>query len=173
MNIFVLDNDPVKAAQCMDAVRVRKMIIESGQMMRAALGRHGMTESDCRQFGILTKSGNPWSITHKNHPCTLWAMQTAGNYRYAYSLYCAMLDEYTYRYGKVHGASKHREALYTGEEYIPEGWQTPHPQCFSGLDHLKTDEQYPIKAYREFYKADKLKFARYTKGRSMPEWMAA
>ena len=51
-------------------------------------------------------------------------------------------------------------AIKDGIKYIPEGWQTPHPQCFSGLDHLKTDEQFPIKAYREFYKADKLKFAR-------------
>jgi len=29
MNIFVLDNDPVKAAQYMDCVRVPKMVVES------------------------------------------------------------------------------------------------------------------------------------------------
>ena len=84
-----------------------------------------------------------------------------------------MLREYTNRYGKVHGASKHKQALGNAFGLIPEGVLTKHPQCFSGLDHLKTDEFYPIKAYREFYKADKLKFARYSKGRSMPEWMAA
>tara|TARA_R100000773_G_C4133130_1_gene63088 strand:- start:233 stop:535 length:303 start_codon:yes stop_codon:yes gene_type:complete len=100
-------------------------------------------------------------------------MQTRDNYAFAFSLYDAMLTEYTHRYGKWHGAMKHIDALDYGRKMIPEGWQTPHPQCFSGLDHLKTDEQYPIKAYREFYKADKLKFARYNRGRYMPEWMAA
>jgi len=48
---------------------------------------------------------------------------------------------------------------------------TSHPQCFSGHDDLKTDEPWPIEAYRAFYTVDKMKFARYNKGRSMPNWM--
>ena len=27
---------------------------------------------------------------------------------------------------------------------------TPHPQCFSGHDDLKTDENFPIEAYENF-----------------------
>ena len=46
-----------------------------------------------------------------------------------------------------------------------------HHQCFSGHDDLKTDEDYPILAYRAFYRVDKLKFARYNKGRNMPHWL--
>ena len=41
MNIFVLDNDPIKAAAAMDCVRVPKMVTESAQMMASALRRHG------------------------------------------------------------------------------------------------------------------------------------
>ena len=82
-----------------------------------------------------------------------------------------MLNEYTYRYGKVHGASKHHFALFKGIKLIPQGDMTPHPQCFSGHDDCKTDEEYPIEAYRAFYRVDKLRFARYNKGRSMPQWM--
>ena len=37
MNIFVLDENPVIAAQCMDDVRVPKMCVESAQMMASAL----------------------------------------------------------------------------------------------------------------------------------------
>ena len=48
---------------------------------------------------------------------------------------------------------------------------TPHPQCFSGHDYCKTDEDYPIEAYRAFYKVDKMSFARYNRGRDMPQWM--
>ena len=44
MNIFVLDENPITAASYIDDRRLSKMIIESGQMMRAALGRHGLTE---------------------------------------------------------------------------------------------------------------------------------
>ena len=164
MNRFIIEFNVEDISKQLCDQHIVKMPLEEAQMLCTALWHHAPEfAEDCDLYKPV----------HQKHPCTLWAMHNAGNYRYAYSLYCAMLDEYTHRYGKVHGASKHREALYTGEEYIPEGWQTPHPQCFSGLDHLKTDEQYPIKAYREFYKADKLKFARYTKGRSMPEWMAA
>ena len=48
---------------------------------------------------------------------------------------------------------------------------TPHPQCFSGHDDLKTDEDYPIKAYRAFYQRDKMDFARWNKNRAMPAWL--
>ena len=44
------------------------------------------------------------------------------------------------------------------------------PQCFSGYDDLKTNEFYPINAYRQFYKVDKLKFARY-KYTDKPMWL--
>ena len=54
---------------------------------------------------------------------------------------------------------------------LPELGITKHPQCFSGMDELKT-MSFAYHAYRAFYRADKLKFARYNKGRPMPEWLA-
>ena len=80
-----------------------------------------------------------------------------------------MLQEYTYRYGKNHGAGKH-SMLSSWCSHIPEGELTPHPQCFSGHDDLKTDEDYPINAYRAFYKRDKVSFARWNKNRVKPDW---
>ena len=82
MNIFVLDEDPVKALD-IDDVRISKMIIESGQMMRAALGRHDFNEDMCIEWGILTSKGTPWKVTHKNHPCTLWAGDDYDNFMLA------------------------------------------------------------------------------------------
>tara|TARA_R100001126_G_C4807541_1_gene140162 strand:- start:225 stop:512 length:288 start_codon:yes stop_codon:yes gene_type:complete len=85
-----------------------------------------------------------------------------------------MLKEYTHRYGKVHGASKHREVLLNCRQFMPwslAGGLTPHPQCFSGHDDCKTDEDWPIVAYRAFYTVDKSSFARYNKGRDKPFWM--
>jgi len=164
MNRFIIEFNVIEIARSLCDQHIVKMPLEEAQMLCTTLWHHAPE---------YAKAKDLYKPVHQKHPCTLWAMQTRANYKFAYMLYCAMLREYTHRYSKIHGASKHKNALLYGSGYVPEGWQTPHPQCFSGLDHLKTDEQYPIKAYREFYKADKLKFARYTKGRSMPEWMAA
>ena len=164
MNRFIIEFNVEDIAKSLCDQHIVKMPLEEAQMLCTALWHHAPEYAEEHDL---------YKPVHQKHPCTLWAMQTRANYRYAYDLYQAMLVEYTHRYGKVHGASKHRFALGNAPKFIPDGWWTPHPQCFSGLDHLKTDEQFPIRAYREFYKADKLKFARYNKGRSMPEWMAA
>ena len=164
MNRFIIEDEEHKIARSLCDQHIVKMPLEEAQMLCTAVWHHAP---------YYAEEHNLYKPVHQKHPCTLWAMETRSNFVYAFSLYVCMLREYTNRYGKWHGAGKHSIAIKDGIKYIPEGWQTPHPQCFSGLDHLKTDEQFPIKAYREFYKADKLKFARYSKGRSMPEWMAA
>ena len=124
----------------------------------------GIMHRVCRGAGL-------YKPVHQKHPCTLWAMETQANYSFAYSLYVSMLCEYHHRYGKWHGAGKHSVAIHHGIKYIPQGGLTPHPQCFSGHDDLKTDENWPIVAYRAFYVVDKSRFARYNKGRDMPYLM--
>ena len=54
---------------------------------------------------------------------------------------------------------------------MPEGKNTKHPQCFSGHDDCRTDEFYPIKAYRKFYAKTKMTMARYNKTDNIPEWL--
>ena len=166
MNRFIIEKNEIDIAKSLCDQHVVKMPLEEAQMLCTALWHHAPEYAEEK---------NLYKPVHQKHPCTLWAMECRLNYAFAFRLYDAMLTEYTHRYGKWHGAMKHWNSLYYGTNYVPNttNFRTPHPQCFSGLDHLKTDEFYPIKAYREFYKADKLKFARYTKGRSMPEWMAA
>ena len=164
MNRFIIEDEEHKIARSLCDQHIVKMPLEEAQMLCTAVWHHAP---------YYAEEHDLYKPVHQKHPCTLWAMHSRNNFTYAYILYCLMLEEYTYRYGKNHGASKHRYAIREGAKFLPELGITKHPQCFSGLDHLKTDEFLPIKAYREFYKADKLKFARYTKGRSMPEWMAA
>ena len=150
MNIFVLDNDPVKAAQYMDDQRVNKMIIESGQMMRAALGRHGMTEGDCRQFGILTKSGTPWRITHKNHPCTLWAGETRMNFMWLATHALALCREFEQRYLKEHACRQPiMHMIEYMEQYIPEGDYTPFAQAMP----VEYKHDNAVTAYRRYYQS--------------------
>ncbi len=162
MNRFIIDHHPDAIAKSLCDQHIVKMPLEDAQMLCTSLWHQ--TPEYAEEHGL-------YKPVHQKHPCTLWAMETRANYRFAWRLYMSMLGEYTYRYGKQHGASKHAHAIIRGEHYIPFGPLTKHPQCFSGHDECKTDEDWPIVAYRHFYKVDKMSFARYNKGRSMPNWM--
>ena len=75
-------------------------------------------------------------------------------------------------HGKVKTHLYFKQFAQISAEYIPDTTTsiTLHPQCFSGMDELKTDEFYPVKAYRAFYIADKARFARY-RYTQQPTWM--
>jgi hypothetical protein len=108
MNIFVTDRDPIKAAQALDNKRLNKMIIESAQMLSTAMH-------------VLGVSTPPYKITHKNHPCAVWARTTRGNYLWLYSHYVAMLDEYRLRFVKYHKCGNHQDALFNAAQAVPDG----------------------------------------------------
>ena len=161
MNRFIIEDTPIKIAQSLCDQHVVKMPLEEAQMLCTALWHHAPEYAE---------EHNLYKPVHQKHPCTLWAMETRSNYEWAFCLYREMLFEYMYRYKKGHGASKHYDALWLGRFKIPSGVFTKHPQCFSGMDELKTDEFYPIEAYRAFYIADKASFARY-RYTQQPTWM--
>ena len=162
MNRFIIEEDVEAIAKSLCDQHIVKMPLEEAQMLCTSLWHHAPEYAE--EQGL-------YKPVHQKHPCTLWAMENRANYRWAYSLYTSMLCEYHHRYGKWHGAGKHSIALYKGRHLLPDGDVTPHPQCFSGHDDCKTDEDYPIEAYRAFYRIDKLRFARYNRGRNMPQWM--
>ena len=161
MNRFIIEESPHKIAKSLCDQHIVKMPLEEAQMLCTALWHHAPQYAE--QEGL-------YKPVHQKHPCTLWAIENRTNYMFAYRLYSAMLDEYTNRYGKFHGANKHQLPLFYGRLKIPEGQITQHPQCFSGHDDLKTNEFYPINAYRQFYIVDKLRFARY-KHTDKPTWL--
>ena len=161
MNRFIIEESPQKIAKSLCDQHVVKMPLEESQMLCTALWHHAPQYAEKHDL---------YKPVHQKHPCTLWAMETRANYEFAFNLYMEMLTEYDFRYKKVHGASKHFYSIIKGIKYIPQGEITKHPQCFSGHDDLKTNEFYPINAYRNFYRVDKLKFARY-KYTDKPQWL--
>ena len=106
MNIFILDESPVIAAQMHCDKRVPKMIVESAQMICTA---HRMLDGST--IRKPSKSGkriiNYWQhpdpndeellykAVHHNHPCTVWARQTTGNYDWHYELFAELCNEFT------------------------------------------------------------------------------
>ena len=93
MNLFVLDRDPVKAAQLQCDKHVVKMIVESAQMLSTA---HRMLDGEMQV--TRTKTGRKgrhyklegeletllYKAVHYHHPCTVWTMQTNNNYNWHY-----------------------------------------------------------------------------------------
>ena len=84
MNIFVLDKNPIVAAQLQCDKHVVKMIVESAQMLSTA---HRML--DGQEYKAPSKSGKRmvkkwklknhddviYSAVHMGHPCTVWTME--------------------------------------------------------------------------------------------------
>ena len=164
MNRFIVDNLPHRIAEALCDQHIVKMPLEEAQMLCTALWHHAPSYAATHAL---------YKPAHQKHPCTLWSQATRANYLWAVSLYNNMLIEYTHRFGKVHGAAKHLNAIINGAMLIPDGPYTRPPQCFGSHDECKTDEYWPVNAYRAFYRADKASFARWNKGRSEPEWWAA
>ena len=98
MNIFATDPDPTVCARQHCDVHLIKMVTETAQLLSAA-------HIVCDGVQVAYKK------THHNHPCAVWVRASAHNYRWAYTLLCCLLDEYTYRFNKKHATERFRKAL--------------------------------------------------------------
>lgn len=112
MNIFASFQCPIKSAKFLDNSRVVKMILESAQLLSAAIHLNGGNTE-----GL-------YKLTHKGHPCTIWATKSSGNWHWLYAHYLALCDEYTRRYGKVHKSSLLQDKLAAASTCIPKGPRT-------------------------------------------------
>ena len=68
------------------------MILESAQLL-------------CGVFIIWlsqTYVNVPYKLSHKNHPCSIWARENISNYLWLCELGLELCKEYTYRYGRRH-----------------------------------------------------------------------
>jgi hypothetical protein len=147
MNIFVLDNNPMKAAQAMDCVRVPKMVVESAQMMASALRRWGATDD---QMPIAKTSGKPYRGGYKHHPCTIWAGDTRANYAWLALHALQLSTEYMKRFSKVHACHEPIQSMVkTGMMEVkgPIGELTPFAQAMP--DEYKHEDA--VTAYRAYY----------------------
>ena len=147
MNIFVLDSDPVLAAQSQHNKHVVKMILESAQLLCGPL------------------ENAPYKRTHFNHPCAIWTRQTRSNYRWLIEHGLALADEYTHRYGKVHTSHAVIRHCASRVNEIPDGPLTRHAQAMPD-EYRRFDT---VEAYRAYYIGTKLVGAVWT-NRERPEW---
>ena len=185
MNIFVLDENPITAAEMMCDKHIPKMVVESAQMLASAVRRWGATDD----VMPLTKAGKPYRGGYANHPCTVWAGDTFGNFAWLHDHAVALLVEYTHRFGKVHACAdpisqlwhvgvvvspSHRRtttpfALAMPDEYRPEyGILTPEQIDADDFNVYHASGNEAVQAYRRYYHSKQ--FAKWEKGTPAPDW---
>jgi len=154
MNIFVLDKDVKKCAVYHNDKHVVKMILETAQLL---CGVHHMVESN--------KDNIPYRLSHKNHPCSIWARENLSNYFWLCELGLELCKEYTFRYGKKHKSQDVIEWCIQNHPTIPEGEFTEPPKAMP--EQYKTGSV--VESYRQYYIGEKKSFSNW-KNRSIPEW---
>lgn len=108
-----------------------------------------------------------YKATHVNHPSSVWARETAENYKWLYSLFIELCEEYTHRYGKTHKSHRLlKELLKEPPKNIKSDKMTFVPQAMP--DHCKMPCS--IDAYRNYYIKEKSRMLKY-KNREIPSWI--
>ena len=178
MNIFYLDSNAIDCARMHNDKHVVKMILEYAQLLSTAHrildGKlvEGVSKSGrkAKRYELPdTRDSILYTATHANHPSAIWARTSEVNYRWLFSLLIACMDEYTYRYGKVHATSRLISALNKPPNNIKfgGGFIEPPPAMPEHYRVLGNS----IQSYHNYYINDKRVMSRWT-NREMPLWFA-
>jgi hypothetical protein len=160
MNIFYIHSDPTVAAKELADDHIRKMQIESAQMLCTTFWHYGFEA--------------PYKKAHYNHPSTKWVRESIHHFDWLLTHGLVICDEFALRYGKQHATRNvllwirdNKDMLY-GK--IPTTSFVPPPQCMP--DEYKMEDT--IDAYRNFYIKDKIgiKKLNYNKLNNIPKWIS-
>lgn len=178
MNIFVLNESPVLAAQEQCDKHVVKMIVESAQMLSTA---HRMLDGQVsrqpsksgktmiKYYDHPTLDSTLYKAVHHHHPCTVWTMESVCNYIWHYKHFVALCDEYMYRYGKRHLTDTLlRSILMTPPVRIPRVERTPFKLAMGSNPECMLD--CPVESYRAFYHTKQDRFSMTWTSRPVPSW---
>ena len=177
MNIFYLHHDPSTCAKMHVDKHCVKMILEYAQLLSTAHRvldgtlSMGLSASGRKKTSYVLMDQREsvlYSATHINHPSAIWVRQSDANYVWLYRMFDALMDEYTYRYGKVHACERLADALSYRPKNIPKGSFTePTPAM---PDHYKVAGD-SIQSYKNYYLGDKTRMFSW-KNRETPSWVS-
>lgn len=146
------------------------MILELAQLLYGVWGT--LQDPSWR----LAAPDGGYKTTHINHPIAVWMRQSKDNYNFAASYARPMLEEYTRRYGKIHGCQKHLDWLIVNiPPSLPDLPLTQMPQAmpdeYKVRDQCGTMED-TVLAYRAYYVGFKVKNIKITyTNTEWPEWL--
>lgn len=157
MNIFYLDPNPINCAQMHCDTHVVKMILETAQILSTVCyigGNHRLPM---------------YKPTHENHPCTVWARETGGNYHWLWRLGMQLCNEYTHRYGKIHKSARVIKACCIEPDELRHSIDRMTFPAQAMPEKYQRDDS-AVAAYRSYYLGEKAALLKYTK-RKPPEWV--
>ena len=136
MNIFFLDENPYQAVQLLCDKHVVKMTLETAQLL-------------CTRFRLNgVQSDSLYKPTHIHHPCQL-CLTNPDNFIWLAHYFKAILDEYTFRYHKIHKCTKIYDLFV--KNLITNTYdktKLTFPKCMP--DEFKTDSV--IDSYKNYYR---------------------
>lgn len=157
MQIFASDSDPYECAKALDDLRLNKLILESSQLLSAALFIHGVDKK------IL-----PCKPGWHNHPLAKWTAQSRKNYKWLYYHFLFLLQEFSWRREKHHAYLSHKNFYLGNINNIPDGSLTQFINCTT----FKNDSSNIHEIYKKYlilkWNNDK-RHPRWTK-RGRPHW---
>ena len=165
MNLFILDENPQKAARYHVDRHVVKMPTETAQMISFIYHDTEFWDDKIPDFMM------GFSKTHYKHPCSIWMRESLENFLYACQLGMELYKEYQFRYNQPEKHLRARQifefALQTPPK-LPKLGLTPFAQAM--------DEQFirffcPIQNYREYYREGK-KHLHTWKNRDTPPFLS-
>jgi hypothetical protein len=156
MNIFVLDEDPERAAWCLTDEHLVQTIVDAAQV-------------------LSTFDGKPPLDAHRDHPCVEWIGSYHSNYRWYAKHAIAAAAEYKLRFGFDHKNASLVQSLDHPPIRLPYG-KSSHVLAMPGC--FKIPES-PVDSYRFYYKnlvskaryKDQLRRGARWTNRSMPTWL--
>jgi len=185
MNIFILDEDPEKAAEYHCDKHVVKMILESAQMLSTAhwvkhLELNNKSVKDFKKVrdaknwlanNVLIHKAPPYKLTHYNHPCSVWARKNDKNYLWLTSLLEYLCKEYTKRYKKIHKTAQYINWF---KNNLP-----PNIEISDEISEFAVcmDDEYKVTnnivySYRNYYVKAKSKIAKWRYSET-PDWFSS
>lgn len=193
MNLFLLDLDPIKAAQAHADKHVVKMLLEACQLLYTAHWvihyPHILEYKAPVKLAIVQKnlavppsiSTAPPSLSrpdepgfrpcHIHHPCAVWVRASLQNYIFAAKLAIALAEEFRYRYPKkgAHACKDHAHWLLENyPSFMLDIGRTPFVQAMD----VQFRREDPIEGYRNYYRTSKKDrgLLQYKK-RLPPDWL--
>lgn len=162
MNIFILDRNPVIAAESQCDRHVVKMVLESAQLLSSAF------PPEVPRPKNVEEEPGPYRITHENHPCSAWTRQCQGNFDWLVEHGLALAHEYEHRYERKHASRVVIEWCDSNwrKAGLPPGAKTEFVQAMPA----KYKHSDPVAAYRGYYLGEKAYFAAWNHGRTPPAW---
>ncbi|WP_353276415.1 pyrimidine dimer DNA glycosylase/endonuclease V [Wolbachia endosymbiont (group B) of Villa cingulata] len=168
MNIFILDESPVISAQMLCDKHIVKMPLETAQLLSNVFSTALKMPNP---FVSITNQNIevPYKLTHNNHPCSLWARQSQGNFHWLIKYGKELCTEYTWRYKRKYKSEEVIDWCDSNKNFLI--FQSTDIQAFVQAlpDRYKCSSA--IKAYREYYLKEKMRFAKWEKGREAPDWI--